>query len=157
MPVLQHLDRLELKAKKVLQSALFRPNAEELRRTGYGEQLVSIRRSILGGVRLDDWRYRRSGYEVPVDKALRDIGLMHLHLSPSHGDKLLWLLQYDTFVIFLEISGHEAFGSDPPGSSVLNFHSAAINKIVKDEAAQEAAKKEALRTAVDKLRRTHIL
>jgi len=65
--------------------------------------------------------YRR-GIDRDDDALLEAHGIKHLHLGGADSDVLLWLVEYDSRVVILEINSHKHFETEPPGSLLRSLH-----------------------------------
>ncbi len=125
MPKRLTKNEIEPKPKRILDYKNFR-----MARTREGDldwaaldlERLKIMRKIERGEPLERWRYRRSTETAKQDYALKNYGFMHLHLTEKHGNQLLWLVQYDDAVVFLEVTDHATFSAWPPGSTIDSFH-----------------------------------
>ncbi|SES16326.1 hypothetical protein [Rhizobium sp. NFR03] len=80
---------------------------------------------------------------------------MHLHLGSQSSNELLFLLQFDDHVTFLEINDHRHFQTDPPGTLLVRLHQAKVaafhaelaeqQEEIADRLRHEAAEKRAAR------------
>lgn len=58
----------------------------------------------------------------PIDELLEDRGIKHLHLGGADSDIILYLVEYEDFVLFLEIGTHRDLETEPPGSVLASLH-----------------------------------
>lgn len=65
--------------------------------------------------------YRR-GIERTPDDLLEEEGIKHVHLDEGGGDVILFVVEYDDSVVFLEINTHRHFETEPVGSVLLSLH-----------------------------------
>lgn len=72
--------------------------------------LMAIREAILEGNSLPETFYRV--HNGRSDTLLMTLGIMHLHLSPG-SNELLFLVQYEDHVTFVEVNDHTPFSYDP--------------------------------------------
>lgn len=119
--------RLERKRKDVVFADTFRLIPKDMTRDAIKADLKDIRNRIEQGWELEPHRYRK-GIDQDDDGMLTRTGIMHLHLGKPPGDDLLYLVQYDNKVIFLEVSGHEVFSDHPPGRLLADRHRAWLSE-----------------------------
>lgn len=116
------------------------------------KDLLSITRCIGNGYLIPNHCYR-NGVENndPPDELLASKGIKHLHLGGRDSDVLLFLVEYGTFVLFLDIQSHRVFDQEPPGSLLASLHHNALRradalaKVEREQ--QEADKKKAAEKA----------
>jgi hypothetical protein len=104
--------------------------------------LVTIVRYIEAGLELPPRFYRR-GLGVDRDALLERTGIMHLHLGGRNSNALLYLVQYEEYVAFLQISSHRHFETIPPGVNLERQYEPALKRRerrVNDDAASRASK-----------------
>ena len=87
--------------------------------------LVEIIRLLAAGSIVPE-RYYRNGIERDHDELLTEHGIKHLHLGSATSDVLLFLVEYDSKVLLLEINTHKHFESKPVGSVLRSLHDSAI-------------------------------
>lgn len=87
--------------------------------------LNEIREAIIEGKPLPFGSYR-SNHDTTPDKLLKEHGIMHLHLCNAGSKNLLYLVQYEKLVVFLEVSDHYAVDSDPIGGNFSSIHEGAL-------------------------------
>lgn len=83
--------------------------------------LFTIKSYIETGTPISDNYYRASS-DRRGDDLLVKSGIMHLHLTHPHDDFILYLMQFDDFVLFIEVSTHAHLQKVPIGSS-FNMYS----------------------------------
>lgn len=72
--------------------------------------LLAIRKAITEGTELPETFYRV--HNGRSDTLLMTLGIMHLHLAPG-SDELLFLVQYEDHVTYIEVNDHRPFRYDP--------------------------------------------
>lgn len=72
----------------------------------------------------------RNGIErnYPEDRLLDEQGIKHLHLGGASGNVILYLVEYETFVLLLEIGTHKDLETEPPGSVLASLHHACLRR-----------------------------
>lgn len=128
-------ERFERKPKEVI----IAPNYRDYTRSVKGNQqlesdLIEIADAIEKGARLDR-RFYRAGLENDGDPLLVQEGIKHLHLDHMGSDVLLFAVEYDDRVVFLEVNSHKHFKSEPKGSVLLSLHQLCLKN--EDKAAAE--------------------
>lgn len=99
-------------------------------------QFVSLLNLIrIGG---DLSPYYRQGIGQDRDDLLMKHGVMHLHLGGPKSNALLYLLQYDSYVVLLCIDGHVYVDEHPVGKSLPVLDIKKAGKIVAEKRASEA-------------------
>lgn len=85
--------------------------------------LFSIIHAIGAGDLVPNRCYRH-GIErnFPRDELLEDRGIKHLHLGGADSDIILYLVEYEEFVLLLEIGTHRDLETEPPGSILASLH-----------------------------------
>lgn len=130
-------ERFERKPKEVIRATTYR---DYTRRVGKEAKLFDdldeIEDCIEQGRRLPR-RFYRSGLEVDDDPLLADEGIKHLHLEHMGSDALLFAVEYEDRVVFLEVNTHKHFRSEPKGSVLLSLHHQCLKN--EDRAAAERA------------------
>ena len=131
------LPSLETKAKRLHVSPSWSPSWRDAiglsKRPELAEALVTIRRYITQNLDLPERFYRKDRLSSP-DRLLEEDAIMHLHLGDPGTRELVFLRQYPSDVVFLEISNHDHFANDPPGSVLRQLHE---SKLVHWEAERE--------------------
>lgn len=89
--------------------------------------LLAIIRAIGDGNFVPERCYRH-GIDRDQDLLLNDYGIKHFHLGGADSDTVLFLVEYEEFVLFLDIGSHVAFASKPPGSVLRSLHDAALRR-----------------------------
>ncbi len=125
MPIPLKLSSLERKAKRVHVSKSWRDAVGLVRRQDIQQQLEEIRRYISAELDLPERFYRRNRDSTP-DRLLAEDGILHLHLGHPGTSELLFLVQYASDVVFLELSTHYHFEFEPPGSVLRQLHDAKL-------------------------------
>ena len=133
-------ERFERKPKEVI----IAPNYRDFTRAVKGNQqlksdLIEIADCIEKGAPLDR-RFYRAGLENDGDPLLVQEGIKHLHLDHMGSDVLLFAVEYDDRVVFLEVNSHKHFKSEPKGSVLLSLHQQCLKN--EDEAAARSASAE---------------
>lgn len=67
-------------------------------------------------------RFYRNGLETDSDPLLNQEGIKHLHLDNMGSDVLLFAVEYEDRVVFLEVNTHKHFKTEPKGSVLLSLH-----------------------------------
>lgn len=83
----------------------------------FSTDLKTLRRCVLEGRPLPPGFYRQ-GKGQDEDRALKEYGVMHLHLGGQKSDVLVFLMQFPDDVVALEINNHGPFSDHPPGRGV---------------------------------------
>ena len=140
--------RLALRSKRVKLVETYSDHTGKVVESPYREDLIDLRRRIIGGLGIDPKFYRQN-MEDSRDQLLTLFGVKHLHLGGQKSDVLIYLVEYEDYVAILEINDHKHFRSDPVGK-LLAAHKDALAKLKNAEAAfttreQEAAKQKARR------------
>jgi hypothetical protein len=130
-------ERFERKPKDVI----IAPNYRDFTKTVKGNQqlegdLIEIVDRIERGTSLDR-RFYRTGLENDGDPLLVQEGIKHLHLDHMGSDVLLFAVEYEDRVVFLEVNSHKHFRGEPKGSVLLSLHQQCLKS--EDEAAAERA------------------
>jgi hypothetical protein len=108
--------------------------------------LKEIRERIQDGRRLPRFCYRVNR-DFPDDLLMRE-GIMHLHLSAKDREEILFLVQYEEHVVFLEVTNHAPFKNDPPGSYLAQLHENALLELESKIDAEKTAEVAATRAKV---------
>jgi hypothetical protein len=98
--------------------------------------LCDIRKRIQAGHQLPPFCYRR---DSSPDELLEREGIMHLHLSPTDRDEVVFLVQYDEHVVFLEVTNDAPFRDDPPGYYLAELHRRSLDTVEAQLDAEKAA------------------
>ena len=135
MPPRLRLAWIEQKPKRV---HFVRGHARSVRLTPEQEAcLLEIRARIESGQRLPPFCYRVNR-DSSADDLLEREGIMHVHLSADDRGEILFLVQYERNVVFLEVASHAAFRDDPPGSYLARLHQHALAELEGGFAAEDA-------------------
>lgn len=137
------LPRVEAKPKPVFKLPLYRDYVGLSRAPNLARELVELVERIEKGHIVPE-RYYRSGIDTDRDRLLEETGILHLHLGGAASDVLVFLIQYPTYVVLLEVNDHQAFASDPPGSRLLALHEQTIRERERVEAEKEAERRRKL-------------
>jgi len=114
--------------------------------------------NILGLIRIggDLGPYYRKGIGLNRDDLLMNHGVMHLHLGGSSSDALLYLLQYESYVVLLRIDNHSYVDERPVGNSLPILDIRRAGRLVAEKRADEATQGKAIheeaRASLEKLR-----
>ena len=81
--------------------------------------IATIIEAIANGTDLPSKAYRR-GHLTTTDSLLSREGIMHLHFSDTDDNQLLFVEQYDTYVVLIAISDHTEFRTTPKGRKLKN-------------------------------------
>lgn len=112
------------------------------------KDLISIIRAIGNGNLVPNRCYRTGiDRDDPPDRLLIEQGIKHLHLGGPKSDTLLFLVEYETFVLLLDIQSHKVFEQEPPGSLLASLHHNALRR------ADALSALEKMQVAADKLAR----
>ena len=88
--------------------------------------LIEIVR-CLGAGNLIAEKFYRNGIDRDADSLLNQHGIKHLHLhEDTEVDALLFLVEYSTFVVLLEVDGHRQHFQKPQGAVLRSLHDSAI-------------------------------
>ena len=101
-----------------------------------------IRSAIASGTPLP-YDFYRSHRDSTSDELLETKGIMHLHLGDPSTNELLFLIQYPTYVAFLEINNHQHFRTDPVGTLLSSLHETKV-AVLKQKIASDAAARQLL-------------
>jgi hypothetical protein len=110
--------RFEMKPKKVVLLSQPLPDhtaGKVAALSPYKEDLVAFIRRIESGLQLPDSFYR-TGVDDTPDELLAITGVKHVHLGLRGSNVLLYCIEYDTFVMLLEVNDHKHFGRVPVGA-----------------------------------------
>ena len=110
--------------------------------------LVEITRCLKEGNLIPE-KYYRNGIDRDTDHLLQNHGIKHLHLHPDTDvDCLLYLIEYQDSVLYLEVDEHGRHFNKPAGSVLSLLHQSEIAnadaKAAANKAAKEAAAKRGL-------------
>lgn len=114
------------KPKRVDYSALWKPKPHLVPKGSAEEKdLLDIISAISRGNRVPAHCYRnRIG--LTDDRLLDEQGIKHLHLGGASGDVILYLVEYEHFVLLLDIGSHKDLETEPPGSILASLHHASL-------------------------------
>jgi len=112
-------DRFEQKPKRVVLAKNFKDWIGALSDPEVAARFTRLRDCITQGYIVPDHYYRRSTRQ---DDLLGQEGIKHLHLDGGGGDILLFAVEYDDAVVFLEINSHRHFAGEPPGAVLRSLH-----------------------------------
>lgn len=136
---------IERVPKKVYQSTKFRISVDLNRKAALSAALAGIYEAIENGFALPLGSYR-ANVNTTRDELLETAGIMHLHLGSDRTRELLYLVQYSKYVVFLEVTDHIHFTSDPVGNLLIQQHSKALADVserIADEELRELETKTA--------------
>lgn len=125
-PRLLRLPSIEAKPKQVFIADTFKVDAPDYLKLELAEAIDDIAQRIERGRPLLEHHYRKRRFKTP-DALLDREGIMHLHPLGEGTNELLYLIQYDSWVQFLEVSNHDHFAIYPPGYVLLRQHRSAID------------------------------
>lgn len=80
--------------------------------------------TIEAGLGINEKYYRRDRHVTPDE--MLDVGYMHLHPLGPGTLQLLFLEQYEEYVLLLECSNHDHFRIKPLGVVLKRLHGAAV-------------------------------
>lgn len=151
-------DHFELKPKKVYKARTFVDHTGLANTEPYASNLVDFYKRIEQGLELPPQFYRSHIGKTP-DDLLAHTGVKHIHLGNTKSDVLLFVQEFDDFVVILEIAPHSAnFHEVPVGDTLTKNHIPSLQvdlpkwAATADAAAAQAAKmakrKEALELAL---------
>jgi hypothetical protein len=132
-------ERFERKPKEVILA----PNFRDFTRMVKGNQrleddLLDITDRIERGAPLNR-RFYRAGLEQDGDPLLVQEGIKHIHLDHMGSDVLLFAVEYDDRVVFLEVNSHKHFRGEPKGSVLLSLHQQCLKSEDKAAAARASS------------------
>lgn len=114
-------EKFELKPKRVHRATTFRDLTGLGTTEPYAKNLLDIRRRLEQGMELPPGRYRNHIGKTP-DDLLQHTGVKHLHLGDVKSNVLLFLQEYDGFIVLLEIADHGTNFHNVPVGDVLQKH-----------------------------------
>lgn len=79
--------------------------------------LFDLQTAIEAGQELPD-RFYRKGLGQRGDELLVKHGVMHLHLGGQDSDTIVYLMQFESHVLILDVSDHRYLDETPPGKSL---------------------------------------
>lgn len=147
-------DRMKLEPKLIKRADTFTDFTGILDTEPFSTDLDMVVDYLEKGLELPP-RFYRPSMDRKDDVLLARDGYKHLHLGPDKADVLLFVVEFDGFVVLAETNGHRRFKTDPPGSALKGIHDAAVRAAAKTAAAEVAtAKAKAARgqTRQDRLR-----
>ena len=124
--------------KKVQHAKSFRISVDLKRKAELFEALADIRNAIENGFTLPSGSYR-ANVLTTRDELLETHGIMHLHLGDENTRELLYLVQFPKRVVFLEVTDHIHFTTDPIGHLLLNHHGKTVAELSAQFEAEDAA------------------
>ena len=127
MPKRLKLPHLEQKPKEVHRVEGWRVAPDLKDDPEVAAAVVQITRCIENGTPLPSGYYSKLAGRAR-DGLLEREGIMHLHLRKSNSEELLWLVQYEDDVVFLELGDHQPFEARPPGSVLAAYHAFKLKK-----------------------------
>lgn len=125
MPKRLTIPHIERKPKDVHVLASFDDPAGLARDPGIAKVLIHIRKCIENGSPLPT-NYYRKGSSATYDTLLETHGIMHLHLGRPNTAELLYAVQYDDHVVFLELNDHRHLQTKPKGACLVSRHGLSI-------------------------------
>ena len=132
---------IETKPKKVYYSGRWRNTAPEYSFADAAREISVITKLIKAGTPLDGNYYRQNMHNKP-DLLLAAEGIMHLHPLGAGTSELIFLMQYDDYVLLLECSDHDQFRIDPPGTALRLLHDESILNVRVRHERREAQERE---------------
>lgn len=133
-------DKIQHAPKRVIMADLFKDRIGALGDEKVAERYNTLTDCISHGRHIPLHFYRRS---TRVDDLLVQEGIKHLHLDGGGGDILLFLVEYEDAVVFLEINSHDHLKDDPPGTVLRSLHANCL-AARDDEAAARKVMRQAL-------------
>lgn len=137
-------ERVEAKAKRVVMGANFTDWIGALADAAIAARYNELTDCIVDGKLIPPSFYRR-GIERTPDDLLDEDGIKHFHLDEGGGDALIFVVEYDDAVVFLEINSHKHFETEPAGSVLLSLHA---NCLKREDAAAAERKVERLKERI---------
>lgn len=144
MPRLLRLDYLEAKPKRVHDIASWTETVGLRNRPDLQTALTQIRSHIVRGMSLAP-RFYSKYRDRRLDALLAQEGIMHLHLGDQNTRELLFVMQFDTHVVFLEVSDHAPIREHPPGSTLKARHGRTVERWRAETEATARAKQDDIR------------
>jgi hypothetical protein len=114
-------ERFETKPKRVIQAANFHDWINALNDPLIAARYNEFADCVAQG-RIVPPNFYRRGIDRTPDDLLAQEGIKHIHLDEGGGDALMFVVEYDDAVVFLEINSHTHFSTQPPGSVLLSLH-----------------------------------
>jgi hypothetical protein len=141
-------DTFQRKRKQVYRAPTFADHTGMAGASPYSDNLLEFRRRIEQGLELPP-RFYRNGIGKTPDDLLQHTGVKHIHLGAIKGDVLLFVMEFDDFVVLLEIADHRAnFHQVPVGDTLKKNHIAPLQSQLPSLAVTAAQK---VANAADKL------
>lgn len=115
-------DYFQLKPKKVFKARTFVDRTGQAGTEPYATNLGEFYDRIQEGLELQPRFYRNNIGKTP-DDLLAHTGVKHIHLGTTKSDVLLFVQEFDDFVVLLEIAPHTAnFNQVPVGDTLIKNH-----------------------------------
>lgn len=127
-------ERIESTPKRVILSPNFRDWRGTLSDPTVARRFNEVSDHIANGHIVPPNFYRR-GIDRDHDELLDAEGIKHLHLDEGGGNALLFCVEYEDAVVFLEINDHRHFQTEPVGSVLSSLHHNLLK--TQDENAEE--------------------
>jgi hypothetical protein len=144
MPTLLRSPTLEAKPKQIVFLSSWRTTVNLAKLPNQQAALTEFLTCVKSGRTVPAKFYRASTGD---DTLLAQQGIMHIHLGHAGTRELLYIMQFDTHLLLLEISDHAHFDTKPPGEILQRLHTPAISRWEteqqKNAAEQSAAKSQA--------------
>lgn len=145
MPKLKKSHSIEPKPKQVHFLAGFRDTIGlRTRRPDLQDALFELIEHIHKGRPVPERFYRRNRSSTP-DVLLENDGIMHLHLGDPSTPELVYLVQYDSHVVILEVTDHAHFRTTPPGKILKTLHSSKLSAWEGEREAEEETLRQRVR------------
>ena len=116
-----HSASIIARPRRVVLSSSFQVEVSPVVKADVTRATYKLGKDIAEGTALDESVYRANRHHTP-DELLNQTGIMHLHPLGRGTAELLFLVQYDACVVFLEISDHRHFAILPRGHVLLQMH-----------------------------------
>ena len=127
-------ERFETKPKRVIYSPLWADRVGALDAEDIAERFLQLQDCIIQGKIVPPHFYRR-GIERTEDELLEAEGIKHAHLDGGGGNAILFVVEYDDAVVFLELDSHRHLETEPVGSVLVSLHASCLR--AEDRAAAE--------------------
>lgn len=115
-------EHFQLKPKKVYKARTFVDHTKEAHTEPYATNLAEFYNRIENGLELPP-RFYRNHIGKSLDSLLAHTGVKHIHLGTTKSDVLLFVQEFDDFVVLLEIAHHTAnFNQVPIGDTLTRNH-----------------------------------
>jgi len=122
VPVPLTNDHFEMKRKEVYKAPTFVDRTGRAGSDPYAKNLLEFRSRIEQGLELPP-KFYRNGIGTTTDDLLQHTGVKHVHLGATKSDVLLFVEEFDDFVVLLEIAGHDQnFWEVPVGATLKKHH-----------------------------------